>query len=448
MMLKSFKIGGVHPSDNKLSKSAPIEYLPIPKTVIIPLSQHIGAPATALVAKGDSVKVGDMIGKSGGFISANIHASVSGTVQRVEPIKDAAGVYKLCVVIDTAEDQWNEQIDRSAELNTQCTLSAAEIVKKITDAGIVGLGGAAFPTQVKLMIPAGKKATALVVNGVECEPYLTADHRLMLEKTDEIIVGIRLLCRAIGVNKAYVGIENNKPDAIAAMQASAQKEKEASIEIVPLKLKYPQGSEKQLVDAIIGRQIPSGALPIEVGAVVQNVGTAFAVYEAVQKNKPLFERVVTVTGKSLSQPKNLMVRVGTPISELIDYCGGVPEAAHKIIAGGPMMGRAMANLGGSVVKGTSGILLMDSTESLRNPESACIRCAKCVGVCPMGLEPYLINELTRLGRFEDLLEHAPFDCVECGSCSFTCPANIPLLDNIRVAKSETMKLLKNPSKKQ
>lgn len=442
-MLKSFKIGGIHPNDNKLSAKMPIEVMPIPKIATIYLTQHIGAPATSEVKKGDKVKVGDLIGRSGGFISANIHSSVSGTVKSVDNIKDSSELQKMAVTIIVEDDVWSDDIIKEDTLITECNLSSEEIIKKISDSGIVGLGGATFPTNVKMMIPNGKVASVLVVNGVECEPYLTADHRLMLERADEIIVGIKIVCKAINVKKAIIGIENNKSDAIALLQEKAKKIKDIDIEVIALKLQYPQGSEKQLLDATINKQINSGGLPVDVEAVVQNVGTIYAIYEAVQKNKPLFERIVTVTGKPLSTPKNLLVRIGTPVKELIEYCGGFPDDSSKIIGGGPMMGKAMANINGAITKGSSGILLMNNSESKRPTESPCIRCAKCVGVCPMGLEPYHINALTKLNRWEDLMKYNAFDCIECGSCVFVCPAKISLLDNIRIAKTKTMTILRN-----
>ena len=443
-MLKSFKIGGIHPKDNKISAGEKIEQMPIQAITTIYLSQHIGAPATAIVKKGDSVKVGDLIGKSSGFISANIHSSVCGIVKSVDNVKDSSGTQKMAVTITVApEEEWNENIIRDDKLVTEFDLSPEDITKRITEAGIVGLGGATFPTNVKLMVPNGKKATALVVNGVECEPYLTADHSLMLEKADEILVGIRIVCKALNVNTAYVGIENNKIDAINLLKKKVANITDTKIIIVALKLQYPQGSEKQLIDATMNKRIPSGGLPIDVGAVVQNVGTIFAIYEAIQKNKPLFERIVTVTGKPLTTTKNLKVRVGTPIKSLIEFCGGIPEDTGKIIGGGPMMGRAMANLDGCISKGSSGVLLMNEKESKREKETSCIRCAKCVGVCPMGLEPYHIIALTRLRKWDEMMEFAAYDCIECGSCSFICPAQIPLLDNIRIAKSESMKILRS-----
>ncbi|MFI3322499.1 MAG: electron transport complex subunit RsxC [Rikenellaceae bacterium] len=438
-MLKHFKIGGIHPPENKMSKTSAIEVLPIPTKVVIPLSQHIGAPANATVAKGDKVKVGDVIGEAGGFVSANIHSSVSGTVASVEMVADCSGVKKMSVVINVEGDEWREDIIRDKSIARECNLSKEEIVKKVSAAGIVGMGGATFPMSVKLSIPEGKTATALVINGVECEPYLTADHRLMLERGEEMLVGVEILCKAIGVNKAYIGIENNKPDAIAHLQSI---NKNSSIEIVPLKVQYPQGGEKQLIDAVMGRQVPSGALPVDVGAVVQNVGSALAVYEAVQKNKPLFERIVTVTGKTVKEPKNLLVRIGTPVSALMDFCGYDDENTEKVIGGGPMMGRAMCNVDGPIAKGSSGVLLINKEEARRNDTSTCIRCGKCVDVCPMGLEPYIIALLSRKRMFEESMEYIPNDCIECGSCSYTCPASLPLLDNIRIAKGEVMKMLR------
>lgn len=437
--MKTFSLGGIHPHGNKITATAPIEPMPLPTAVSILLGQHIGAPATAIVKKGDTVKVGDPIGQSAGFVSANIHSSVSGTVTAVETVADGGNQRKPCVTIAVEADQWRDDIDRTETLVTKCDLDPKLIIQKITAAGIVGLGGATFPTQVKLSIPAGKKAEALLINGVECEPYLTADHRLMLEQPDQLIVGCQIVMRAIGVTKCYIGIENNKPDAIALLSSKAT----AGIEIVPLKMQYPQGGEKQLIDAVMGRQVPSGALPIEVGAVVQNIGTIYAIYQAVQKNKPLFERVVTVTGKTVTTPRNLLVRVGTPIADLINHCGGEPDNTAKIINGGPMMGRAMCNPAAPVTKGTSGILMIDSKEAVREKETPCVSCAKCVDVCPMGLEPYLLSKVSKLGLFERLEKERVTDCIECGCCSFTCPSHLPLLDYIRLGKAETMKIIRN-----
>lgn len=433
-MLKTFKIGGVHPAENKLSSGKAIEELALPKNVFIPLGQHIGAPAEAIVQKGDKVKVGQLIGRSSGFVSANIHASVSGTVKKVEAGPDASGYPKKGIFIDVEDDVWEETIDRSTDLKAEILLDGAAILAKIQDAGIVGLGGATFPTHVKLMPPKGLKAEVLLINGVECEPYLTADHRLMLERGVELIVGVKLLMKALNVEKAAIGIENNKPDAIVQMSKLVSGEKQISV--VPLKVKYPQGGEKQLIKAVTGREVPSGALPISVGAVVTNVATTFAVYEAVQKNKPLFERVVTVTGKSVQKPSNFKVRIGTSISELIEAAGGVPENCGKIINGGPMMGKAVSNVEIPVTKGTSGVLMMEDGESRRKEMMPCIRCSRCVSVCPMGLEPYLLMTVSDKQMWDRAEAEKVMDCIECGSCSFTCPASRPLLDYIRLGKGK------------
>lgn len=439
-MLRSFKIGGIHPPGNKISKNSPITVAPLPDRVVVPLSQHIGAPATPCVAKGDHVRVGQLIGQSSGFVSANVHSPISGVVTAVDSLPDGAGLRKPAIVIEREGDEWLETIDRSDALIQSCHLTPKEIIDKIAAAGLVGMGGATFPAHVKLSIPAGQKAECLIINGVECEPYLTSDYRTMLERGSEVLVGVQILCKALDVNKAYIGIEDNKPEAISHLTTLAAGY--PHIEIVPLRTKYPQGGEKQLIQAITGKAVPSGGLPIHVGVVVQNIGTALAVYEAVQKNKPLIERVVTVTGKTLRDPSNFMVRIGTPISSLIELCGGMPQDALKVINGGPMMGRALANIDAPVTKGTSGIVIMRNRESLRTPASSCIKCAKCVGVCPMGLEPYLLNKLTRLKRFDDLEPLRITDCIECGSCAYTCPASIPLLDYIRVGKAETMKRIR------
>ncbi len=443
-MLKTFRIGGVHPPENKLSASEKIQTLPVPEQVTIPLSQHIGVPATPVVQKGDTVKAGQLIAQANGFVSANIHSSVSGTVVAIDNITDAAGLPKPAITIRTEGDEWMPEIDRSGKVEHNITLSKEEIVKAIAAAGIVGMGGATFPTQVKLTPPPGNKAEFLIINGVECEPYLTADHRVMLEKAEEIIIGVQILMKAIDVKQAIIGIENNKQDAIAHLQQTASKV--LGIEICPLKVKYPQGGEKQLIQATTGRAVPSGALPIAVGAVVQNIGTALAVYEAVMKHKPLMERIVTVTGKSVKHPGNYLCRIGTPVSKLIEAAGGIPEDTGKIIGGGPMMGRTMVNVDSPIMKGTSGILLLSRKEALREPVRNCIRCGKCVSACPMGLEPYLLAKLSMFNLLERMEEEKIMDCIECGSCSFTCPSARPLLDYIRIGKSRTGAMLRNRKK--
>ena len=433
--MKTFRIGGVHPAENKLSAGKAIETLGLPKQAVFPLSQHIGAPALPIVKKGDLVKVGTKIAEAGGFVSAPIFSSVSGKVNKVDSVIDASGYRKPAIFIDVEGDEWEETIDRSNVLEAKCELTPEEIVTKIKNAGIVGMGGACFPTHVKLTPPPGCRAECVIINAVECEPYLTADHRLMLEKTDEILVGVSILMRAAKVSKAYIGIENNKPDAIQRMTEKATQY--PGIEIVPLKVKYPQGGEKQLIDAVIGRQVPAPpAIPIHVGAVVQNVGTAYAVYEAVQKNKPLFERVVTVTGKSLKNPSNFLTRMGTPMSQLIEAAGGLPEDTGKVIGGGPMMGKALANTEVPICKGSSGVLLINDKEARRAEPQPCIRCAKCVGVCPMGLEPFLLATCSAKGDWERVEHEMIMSCIECGSCQFTCPSHRPMLDYIRLGKGK------------
>ncbi len=440
-MLRTFRIGGIHPPENKLSAGKKITTLAAPKQVIIPLSQHIGAPAQAVVKKGDMVKVGTLLAKAGGFVSANIHSSVSGKVNKIDNALDASGYKRPAVFIDVEGDEWEESIDRSETLVKECTLSSKEIIDKIAAAGIVGMGGATFPTQVKLLPPPGNKADIIIINAIECEPYLTADHSLMMEKGEEILVGVSILMKAVNVNKAVIGIENNKPDAIAHMTKLTASY--PGIEVMPLKVKYPQGGEKQLIDAVTSRQVKSGALPISVGAIVQNVGTVFAVYQAVQKNKPLFERVITVTGKVVANPSNFLVRIGTPINVLIEAAGGIPENTGKIISGGPMMGKALISPEVPVGKGSSGVLLLTKVESVRKPMYDCIRCAKCVNVCPMGLNPAFLMRSTVYKNWEMAEADHIYDCIECGSCSFTCPANRPLLDQIRVGKSKVMSIIRS-----
>ncbi len=440
--MRSFPIGGVHPSDNKKwSRGSAIEPMDLPDVVNIPLSQHIGAPAVAKVAKGDKVLVGQLIAEAGGFMSANIHAPVSGTVTAVDAQPNGQGLRQPMITIKREGDEWMPEIDRSETLVGKCDLSPKEIIDKIKAAGIVGMGGATFPTHVKLMIPDGKKAEALIINGVECEPFLTSDYRTMLERGERLIAGTRILMKAVGVEKAFIGVENNKPDAIAHLRSLLGSD--SGISVVALKTRYPQGGEKQLIAAVTGRQVPPPpALPIDVGAVVCNASTAVAVYEAVQKNKPLIERVVTVTGKSLKEPKNLLTRMGTPVESLIAKCGGLPEGDVRVLNGGPMMGRALVNLAMPVMKGCSGIVVMSGKEVLRGEESACIKCAKCVSACPMGLEPYLISKLTRKRAWDDAERNDITSCIECGCCQFTCPANIPLLDHIRLGKQTVMGIIR------
>ncbi len=444
-MLKTFPTGGVHPPENKLTTNADIEYLALPESVIIPVSQHIGTPATIIVAKGDKVKTGQLIATSKGYISSNIHSSVSGTVNKIDSVIDSTGYKQSAIFIDVQGDEWLDTIDRSKEIKKDILLSAADITARCLESGIVGLGGATFPSHIKLAVPSNKKCNVLIINGVECEPYLTSDHRLMIERGEEILIGITALMKALKVEKAMIGIENNKPDAIEILTKLSSAYK--GISVHALKVKYPQGAEKQLIKALIDREVPSGRLPIDVGAVVHNVGTAFAVYEAVQKNKPLFERVVTITGKLVNKPGNFFVRTGTPVKKLIEAAGGMPDDTGKIVSGGPMMGKAIINTDVPVVKGTSGIILFPKSESQRIAVNPCIRCAKCVSVCALNLEPFLLMSLSEKGMFEKAGSERITDCMECGSCSYTCPAGRPLLDYIRLGKSTVQKMAREKNVK-
>lgn len=440
--MKTFPIGGVHPSDNKKwSKASAIEVMELPDVVNIPLSQHIGAPATAKVAKGDKVVVGQLLAEPTGFMSAAIHSPVSGTVTAVDMQPNGQGLRQMMITIKREGDEWDPSIDRSTELVAECTLSQKEIVERIKAAGIVGMGGATFPTHVKLSIPEGKKAELLIINGVECEPYLTSDYRTMLERGELLVIGTRILMRAIGVEQAVIGVEANKLDAVKHLRQIIGTA--GDIKVMMLKTQYPQGGEKQLIAAVMGREVPAPpALPIDVGAVVCNASTAVAVYEAVQKNKPLIERVVTVTGAEVKEPKNLLTRFGTPVSALIEKCGGLPEGDVRVLNGGPMMGRALCNLAMPIMKGCSGVTIISGEAAHRGVESACIKCAKCVEACPMGLEPYLLSKQARKKAWDAMEANDITSCIECGCCQYTCPANIPLLDYVRLGKQTVMGIIR------
>ncbi len=432
--MKTFKIGGIHPEENKLAKEQSVEIFPIPKQVTVFLTQHLGAPSVPQVQKGDKVKVGQLIGKAEAFICANVHSPVSGTVAKIEPVADFLGYKKDAVVIDVEGDEWAEGIDTSTDLKKEITLNKQEIIDRMKACGIVGLGGACFPTHVKYMVPPDKKVDYLLINAAECEPYITVDYRMMLERADEVMVGIEAMLIASGAPVAMIGVEANKPDAIEHLTKVAANYK--NIQVVKLKTKYPQGAEKQLIKALTGRSVPNGKLPIEVGCIVNNIATAFAIYEAVQKNKPIIETFTTVSGKSVKNLKNYRVRIGTCINDILNAVG-VPEDTGKIISGGPMMGKAISNLNAFTVKGMSSLLLMTEKESKRGEVYECLRCGKCVHACPMGLEPYMLHALTDLQRYEDCEKYGIMNCIECGSCSFGCPSNRPILDMIRVGKNKT-----------
>ncbi|MBN1755659.1 electron transport complex subunit RsxC [bacterium] len=433
-MALTFK-GGTHPHGNKhFTQGKAIQVLPPPELIAIPLSQHIGAPGKALVKKGDTVKKGQVLSESQGFVSIPVHSSVSGKVKDIKPWPHFLGSTSETILIENdGEDSPAEQIthpDWSA-------LSPDDIRRIAREAGLAGMGGAAFPTVVKLSPPAGKIIDTVILNGAECEPYLTADHRLMLEYPDDIIEGIKMILFTLGVKRALIGIEKNKPDAIKLLTEKTANINE--IKVVGVKVKYPQGAEKQLIDAITGRKVPSGGLPFDIGCYVQNVGTAKSLYDAVVKGIPLIERVVTVTGKTLRNPQNFLVRIGTPIKHLIEACDGTTEPIGKIIMGGPMMGIAQSSDEVPVVKGTSGILVFSRKEADLPQEKPCISCAHCVDVCPIKLLPSTLASLIENARFEEAEEYRLFDCMECGSCTFVCPSKRRILHYIKWGKDEVIK---------
>ena len=449
MKLKTFSMGGVHPEENKITADKATVVAALPKQAIFPLGQHIGAPAKPVVSRGDKVKVGTLIAEAGGFVSAPIHSSVSGTVVKVDSAIDATGYRHPAIYINVEGDEWEESIDRSDKLETLAAhpeLTPEEIVSRIKEAGVTGMGGAGFPTFIKLCPPPGAKAECVILNGVECEPYITSDFRLMMEHADEILVGLDLLMKAAKVERGYIGIEDNKPEAIALFEKKTAAD--PRVEIVALEKKYPQGGEKQLVDAVTGRQVPAPpAIPVNVGAIVQNVGTAYAVYQAVMKRKPLFERYTTVTGKKLCNPGNFLVRMGTPMRDLIEACGGMPEGENKVLAGGPMMGKSVVSTDVTVCKGTNSITILTDADAHRKPIQPCIRCAKCVSACPMGLEPYLLATLSSFKEWERLEAEQVTSCISCGSCQFTCPSHRPILDNILQGKGVVMGIIKSRNAK-
>lgn len=434
MKLRSFR-GGVHPPEEKITSQKPIQELPHPKRVVIPLSQHTGAPAKPVVKIGEKVKTGQRIGEAQGPISSTIHASLSGKVIDISAYPHPLGPPSLAIAIESdGKDEYHPDIKHN---NEYFRLHPNEIKEIIREAGIVGLGGAAFPTHVKLSPPEDKWIDTVILNGCECEPYLTCDHRLMVEKTYEIIEGLKIIARTLEVTSCYIGIERNKEDAIRVVRKEIRNE--ANMEVVPLRTKYPQGSEKQLVKAILNREVPSGGLPLNVGVVVQNVGTALAISEAVRKGRPLIERVVTVTGKGIKNPANLRIRIGTLFQDVIDYCGGFREKPGKIIMGGPLMGFSQYTTQVPVIKGTTGILVLPEEEVEEIRERSCIRCSRCVDVCPMDILPNLIAQYARKDRFDWAEKYGALDCMECGVCAYVCPAKIPLIQLIKYAKTQLVK---------
>jgi electron transport complex protein RnfC len=434
MSLATFR-GGIHPPDMKeLSKGVAISRPKPPGTVVIPLSQHIGAPCSPVVEIGQEVRAGELIGKAEAFVSAPVHSSISGKVAGLGEFPSPMGRMVNCVVIESnGADDWVELREEPDYLSQ----SPEALREKVKAAGIVGMGGAAFPTSVKLSPPKEKPVDTVILNGAECEPYLNADYRLMMEKPSEIVEGLKVLKKILGVEKGYIGIENNKPDAVEAMRKAAQGE--PGIEVSPCEVKYPQGAEKMLIKALTGREVPNrGGLPMDVGVVVHNVGTAIAIYEAARYGKPLVERVVSVTGHGINQARNLLVKIGTMVSHLVDECGGFRNGTAKVVSGGPMMGFALYTLDMPVTKGTSGILVMSEQETAHvDTYKPCIRCGRCIDICPMQLMPSMLSILSEAGHYDEAKDYSLFDCFECGSCAYVCPANRPIVQFVRLAKSMT-----------
>ncbi len=437
---KTFPIGGIHTDKHKITSDKPIVDAGLPEIVYIPVKQHIGSPAKIIVQKGDKVKAGTLLADADGIVSADVFSSVSGEVIKVEEVEGEFGYLESMITIKVEGDEFAPSIDLSPDLIKDIPYEPQEIIEKIRSAGIVGMGGAGYPTPIKTSVPEGKKIDTLILNGIECEPWLTADDRLMIEKAEEIIVGAKIINKVLGIQNAIIAVDENKPEAIEILSKLTKTYVGVNVQVC--KTKYPQGGEKQLIKAITGREVPSGRLPMDAGCIVQNVGTVFAIYEAVQKNKPLFERIVTVSGDECQNPQNFRVRVGTPASFLIEKCGGITENTNQVIFGGPMMGTSAVNINAPITKLTSGILLLSEELSRKLEETDCIRCGKCVDACPVGLRPFLIAQYTRNNMIDELKGINVLDCIECGSCAYICPAHIPLLDYCKIGKMEVKKTKK------
>ncbi len=438
MGLKTFP-GGVHPHDSKeYSKGASIEELPIPKKVVIPLSQHIGAPAKPIVNVGDEVVTGQKIAEPGGFVSIPMHASITGKVTKIAKFPHPTGTMQMAIEITGSdEEKWIDLIDDQ----NYASLPPEEIKQRIADAGICGMGGAGFPTHVKLSPPKDNPIDTVLINGVECEPYLTADYRLMLERPSDIVAGLKLFMKVVNAKQGIIGIEANKPDAIKIMRDAVKGE--SNIKVEGLKIKYPQGAEKQLIYAATKRKVPNkGGLPMAVGVVVQNVGTAIAAYEAVRYKRPLIERIITVSGRIVQNPKNIKARIGTQFQELLDFAGGVKEDIGKIISGGPMMGISIPTLESPMGKGSSGLLLFDQKEAKKDAEHTCLRCGRCVDICPLNLIPSMIARSVKYSDWETAEKAGVMDCMKCGSCAFVCPSHIKLIQWIDIGKAKIFELRK------
>ncbi len=425
--------GGIHPPHfKKATEKISVQRAEVPQTVTIPLQQHIGAPCEPIVKVGDKVKIGQKIGEAKAFVSAPVHSSIAGTVKKLVSLDSSTGSKAMCVVIEAdGSNEVHEDIKPKGDINS---LTKTEIIQIVKEAGITGMGGAGFPTHVKLSPPPEKKIDSIILNGAECEPYLTADHRLMLENPKKVVYGLKALMKAVDAQNGYIGIEENKPDAIEVMTKTVSNA--ANIHVVPLKTKYPQGDEKRLINAATGREVPSGGLPMDVGVVVNNVGTAAAIADAIQTGMPVIERIVTITGSAIKEPKNLIVKVGTSFKEVIEQCGGYKEEPGKIISGGPMMGIAQYSDEVPVIKGTSGILVLNKKEAKIPEPQNCIRCGKCVDICPVNLQPLFISQFSLKRMYDEAESYHALDCIECGSCSYICPSKRPLLHSIRMGKRE------------
>ncbi len=433
MSARKFK-GGIHPLEGKeLTAGKELRIAPLFDKYIVPVRQSIGAPPTLTVKKGDAVKKGQRIAEPGGFVSVPLHSPVCGTVGDIVEITGVTGASEQAVeIIADGTDEWDTGLD---PIPDWADTEKDVLKKRILDAGIVGMGGAAFPTHVKLSPPPEKNIDTLIVNGAECEPFLTADHRLMLTRTEEALTGIAIAAKILKVSRIFVGVEDNKMDAIEKMAEAAAKFK---ITVVPLHVKYPQGAEKQLIYALTGRQVLEGGLPMDVGCVVMNIGTAAAVHDAVVLGHPLIERVTTVTGTPVVDPANYLVRIGTPIRKLLELSGGVKENPAKVIMGGPMMGFAQSNIDVPVAKNSSGVLLMAPEEIEQFEGNPCIRCSRCVKACPMNLLVPTLSTMIEAGEFAMAEHNYVMDCVECGTCAYICPAKRPLVQHFRRAKAEIL----------
>jgi electron transport complex protein RnfC len=433
---------GVHPPESKITKDSPIKAAQLPKKVVIPLSQHIGAPCKPLVKVGDEVKIGQKIAESDAFCSAPIHASISGKVTEIaKKPHPGCGEFQAIVIESNGKMIWDASVMHRDNVDS---LSQKELIEIVKQAGIVGMGGAMFPTHVKFSVPEGKHINTIILNGAECEPMLTCDHRLMVEHPSQIIKGLKLIMKIAGAKKAIIGIEKNKPDAISALEKETKNEEH--IHVVGLKTMYPQGAEKMLVHSLTGRKVPCGCLPLDVSVIVNNVGTAKAVHDAAYHGKPLVERAVTITG-DVKEPRNLLVKIGTSFADLIEQCGGFDHEPHKIINGGPMMGIAQYTADVPVLKGTSGILIQNKNSLIKGKESVCIRCGKCIETCPMKLMPTTIANYAKHDLIDVAEENHAMDCIECGCCSYSCPSKIPLVQYLKYAKSEISKKRAKEKKK-